>query len=102
MGIRLIALSAVFVGCSLQEVFFENDEYISGEAFYRERCVQCHGIDGKANLAGASDLSISNLNVEEMKDIVVNGLNAMPPFKGQYKQEETLEEMLEFIKSLRK
>ena len=57
----------------------EKDEVNPGKALYNERCVQCHGYDGKDCLAGAADLSISKMDDDSIQLLIVNGKNAMPP-----------------------
>lgn len=71
-----------------------------GEALYQAQCVICHGDDGKANLAGAKDLTISTKTEAEVIDIIKNGKNSMPKMGGIYNEQE-LKALNSYIMSLR-
>ncbi len=49
-----------------------------GKTLYEATCVTCHGADGKLGLAGAKDLTASEMDAEAIKDIILNGKNLMP------------------------
>ncbi len=49
----------------------------NGKELYEANCKLCHGSDGKAMLAGALDLSISQLDKNQIKDVILNGRNLM-------------------------
>jgi hypothetical protein len=42
------------------------------------------------------------MSASEIRETILDGKNAMPPFKHQIESEETLNEMVEFVKSLSK
>jgi uncharacterized membrane protein SirB2 len=48
-----------------------------GKELYEANCKLCHGSDGKAMLAGALDLSITQLDKGGIKDVILNGRNLM-------------------------
>lgn len=75
---------------------------VSGKELYKARCVVCHGLKGNAGLSGAADLSGSKLNDMDLRKVIENGRNSMPAFKSVIESEETLNETIEFVKSLRK
>ncbi|HAD15081.1 MAG TPA: cytochrome C [Saprospirales bacterium] len=52
----------------------------NGQSVFRERCVVCHGADGKLGLNGAKDLTQSALSLEERIEIITNGKKLMTPF----------------------
>lgn len=58
------------------------DNKAAGEKVFRTYCITCHGIDGKLELNGAKDLSISEISMEERINQVTNGKGLMTPFKG--------------------
>ena len=58
------------------------DNIAAGEKIFRTYCITCHGIDGKLELNGAKDLSISVVPLEERINQVTNGKALMTPFKG--------------------
>lgn len=49
---------------------------------YTMKCSLCHGDNGKLMLAGAPDLSISRLALEDRVALITYGKGAMPPQKG--------------------
>jgi len=71
-----------------------------GEALYKVQCAVCHGSDGKANLSGAKDLTISTKTEAQVIEIIKNGKNAMPKMGGIYNDQE-LKALNSYIMSLR-
>jgi mono/diheme cytochrome c family protein len=55
---------------------------------FKQYCALCHGIDGKMQLNGAKDLSLSILELEERIQIIREGKNTMTPFKGILKEDQ--------------
>ncbi|NND32264.1 MAG: cytochrome c [Saprospiraceae bacterium] len=64
------------------------DDMAAGEKVYRTYCIVCHGIDGKLELNGAKDLSISTIPIEERINQVTNGKGLMTPFQGILSEEQ--------------
>ena len=102
MVLRFIVPVSFLMGACAQPQPSEAGEKISGEELYEARCIVCHGIDGNAGLSGASDLSMSKLKDLEIRNVIEDGRNSMPAFKSIIESEETLNETIEFVKSLRK
>ncbi|WP_062356388.1 menaquinol-cytochrome c reductase cytochrome b/c subunit [Bacillus kwashiorkori] len=76
----------------------EVDKSHEGYAIYEQSCLACHG----ENLEGSGanpGLVGTEKSVDEIKDIAVNGIGAMPSgiFQGT---DEELEKLAEFIKSI--
>ena len=61
---------------------------IDAKLIFEKKCGLCHGNDGKLQLAQASDLSISQISLEERINIISNGKNTMAPFKAVLSEEE--------------
>lgn len=59
-----------------------------GALLYKERCISCHGADGKLGFAGAKDLTLSKKTHQEIITQVTNGKGAMTPFKNILAPEE--------------
>lgn len=59
-----------------------------GMAVFRQNCVICHGVDGRLNLNGAKDLSLSTRPLEERIQIITHGKNLMAPFGAILSPEE--------------
>lgn len=82
----LAALSLLLITGSfgLAEVYHKrkniSNEIVTGtdgKELYEANCKLCHGSDGKAMLAGALDLSITQLDKGGIKDVILNGRNLM-------------------------
>lgn len=61
-------------GIAKDNVVISND----GKSLYEANCALCHGGDGKLGASGAKDLSISMLDNEGIKEIILHGQGAMP------------------------
>lgn len=66
----------------------ENAASLDGKTLYKERCVSCHGVDGKLGFAGAKDLTQSSKSVQEIVNQVMNGKGAMTAYKNILTSEE--------------
>ena len=71
-----------------------------GKALFNAQCTICHGSDGKANLSGAKDLTLSTLSDDEIIKTIKTGKNAMPKMANIYNEQE-LKALVEYLKSLR-
>lgn len=71
-----------------------------GKALYYAQCVVCHGDDGKANLAGAKDLTISQKSAEEIATLIEKGKNTMPKMEGIYNEAE-IKALISYVMSMR-
>lgn len=61
---------------------------IDAQSLYMAKCVACHGADGKLGAAGAKNLAETKLSVDEVKQQIINGKGAMPPFGNQLTEDE--------------
>jgi mono/diheme cytochrome c family protein len=50
---------------------------INGEEIYKMKCASCHGMDGKAGLSGAADLSATVADKQSMITTILNGKGMM-------------------------
>jgi mono/diheme cytochrome c family protein len=64
------------------EKSINTDGTINGEEFYTNNCSSCHGADGKLKMAGAFDLSITQLSNDSISSIILNGRNTMTKING--------------------
>ncbi|MFY7938399.1 MAG: c-type cytochrome [Flavobacterium sp.] len=55
---------------------------LTGKEIFEERCVVCHGSNGKLGFNGAKDLTISKLTLNTIIEQVTNGKNAMAGYKN--------------------
>lgn len=78
-----------------------SESNINGQELYSASCAKCHGEDGKLNLLGAKDLSISTMDLNARIEIIKNGKNAMTPFSGML-NEEQIKAVAEYTETLKK
>lgn len=100
MVLRIVCAALVLVSCT--EVEPAGDSENPGKAFYQNRCAECHGLDGAAQLSGSADLTVSTLDEVALKKIIQDGKNAMPPFKLLIDSDSLLQQTMEYVISLRK
>lgn len=58
------------------------DAQPNGKEMYINNCAVCHGLNGKAGITGASDLSLSNISSDSISNIIESGRNMMKPING--------------------
>lgn len=73
-----------------------------GADFFQKRCAECHGMNGSACIAGATDLSTSKLSDAKIEKVILNGQKNMPPFKLLIDSDSVLVQLVEHVKTLRK
>lgn len=105
---KLIILCLMIFTFSFSLAYAENDKKI-----YDKKCAPCHGKDGKGNVAMLKmlkvDASLLNLVDKETQDktdedlvsIVVKGLNKMPAYGKNFKNEE-IKGIVSYIRTLAK
>jgi len=76
------------------------DAVAHGKALYAGNCVACHGEDGKAGIAGAKNLTISQLDEAGISNIISNGKNAMPPYKKVFNEQE-INALTKYVQSIK-
>ncbi len=72
-----------------------------GEVVYSSHCISCHGEHGDAMIAGAKNLKVTQLNDDQLKDIIHNGKpgTSMNAFKGL--TDDQLNGVVAYIKTLK-
>ncbi len=73
---------------------------VNGQEIYSENCVSCHGSDGALGLSGATDLSVSVLELNARIEIIKNGKSPMQPFNGIL-SEEQIKAVAEYTETLK-
>jgi mono/diheme cytochrome c family protein len=97
-----IALSAtILASCGGSNTDKKSDAPLSGEQVYMQNCITCHGVDGKAQMAGATDLSVSTLTAEQSAAVITNGRNGMRSFSNELSKDE-IDAVVKHIQTLRK
>ena len=100
----LFAILAVFSSCgeSGTGVNTSVPSALSGKELFVNNCAACHGMDGTLGVSGASDLSKSKLNTEEIIKILKNGRNGMPAFESILKSREGMVAVTAYTLELQK
>jgi cytochrome c553 len=73
----------------------ENGTLISandGKSLYESNCSKCHGKDGKLGMAGAMDLTATQLEVNSIAQIILHGRGAMVPVAVSEEQAKSISE----------
>lgn len=98
----IFLIGIALVACDEKKDHYDTDraEMISGEKFYQQNCIPCHGAKGDAEIGGAINLITSNLKEEEITQVIVEGRNGMMPFGNRLPSEETQSELVKYVKSL--
>ncbi len=73
---------------------------VDGKAIFEANCAACHGVDGKAMLAGATDMSVLSLSHEAYVNSITNGKGAMAAYKTILSAEQ-IEAVATYTESLK-
>lgn len=76
------------------------DLQVHGKEVYQTYCIACHQTDGKGGVAGAKSLIESQRTDEEIKHLISNGKNSMPPYKKVLSAQD-IEAVTAYIKKFR-
>lgn len=91
-SVAIVALAASCGGdAKSKTVQNESAEEVSTEdavKIFNRKCGLCHGKDGKKQLAGAPDLTQSELTKAERMALIKYGKGSMPPFEEQLNKKE--------------
>ena len=109
MVLKFFACSSIFfllTACSSgnlrKDAGKKNTPKVEGQELFELNCAICHGLDGTANVSGAKDLSVSHSTDAEIMLIIKNGKNGMPPMPEIAASKQKLQEIVEYVKGLRK
>ncbi len=61
---------------------------VNGKEIFEQKCVLCHGNDGKLGASGAKDLTLTQVNHAGILTLLSEGKNAMPSFKATLSVEQ--------------
>lgn len=78
----------------------DNADLKTGEIIYKNKCVKCHGDDGKSGLSGAKDLTTSALSHAQKVEIITSGKNSMEPYKDMLTVNQ-IEAVTNYIETLK-
>ena len=61
---------------------------LNGKEIFEQNCVSCHGSDGKLGTSGAKDLSVTQLPITGIIEIISNGKTPMAAYKDALTPEQ--------------
>ena len=97
----LIILIAIFFNSCQTKLKKDNKQSIE-ISIYKDNCSICHGDDGKKQVSGAKDLSVSTLSDELVKQAIINGNpNAGMPAYGNRLSPSEIDSLVSFVIRLR-
>ena len=92
IGLSISGAIITFGSCGASESgTAESKSHISSEdakALFKKYCVLCHGEDGKREVNGAKDLTLSEMPLNDRMEVISKGKNLMTPFQGILSPEE--------------
>ncbi len=101
MGKKIVLKKSIDSVINTDGKALDYDQMKHGETLYKAYCIQCHGGDGKLMLQKASDLSVTKMDRNQIKEIINNGKNTMPAFNKVLSSEET-QAIVTYVETLRK
>lgn len=86
-----------------EEIIQENaDNGLSNaKAIFEQECSRCHGLDGKQGLAGAKDLTVSQLTDAQKKEMILKGKGVMAGYEGRLSEQE-IDNLVLYVNTLKK
>ncbi|MCC7302609.1 MAG: cytochrome c [Bacteroidia bacterium] len=73
----------------------------NGVEVYKAKCSVCHGDDGKAMLMNSPDLSLSPMDFNQARVIIMEGKGTMPAFMDQMTHEQ-VDAVAKYVQTLKK
>jgi len=100
--LTIILAILAFVSCTEQSPRVQNEQISEAQvkSMYKTMCSICHGLDGTMAYAGAKDLSVSAMTLEEKIAIIKYGKSTMLPFENRltYKEITAIAEYIDTFK----
>ena len=99
----LVLMFAGLSACteSSPEGYMSSEKEPSGKHLFQMHCAACHGHDGALGVSGAKNLITSELPLSDVKDIINNGKNGMPAFKGILTEKPLVDSLTHYVLTLR-
>lgn len=102
-GFAEMAKKKPYIGKSIKTnvASIETNPVDFGNATYKANCVMCHGDDGKKGLAGAFDLTTSQLDKVGIIAVISSGRGSMAGYKSTLNEKE-INAVAEYLATIKK
>jgi mono/diheme cytochrome c family protein len=104
-AILFAAIGCVFLLTSCSHPDFSSDETgrVDGEKIYTYYCTSCHGPTGDRGAGKAANLIESRMEDRDIRHIILFGApNGMAAYQSMIKEEEELNALVDYVKTLRR
>lgn len=105
--VRCVLAAALLVGAVVLSTAARPDD--KSAALYKQKCVACHGADGKAETPAGKSMGVHSfqdpetvkMSDQELADIIEKGKGKMPKYSSSLKPDE-IKAMVAYIRTLGK
>ena len=104
----MVMLGVLMISCSNNPNSNSDGQRLSSieketpaKELFSNKCAVCHGNDGTAGISGAANLQTSQLNVDTIRQRIMDGKKNMPAFKEVLTPAQT-QRLSEYVKTLHK
>ncbi len=78
----------------------ESSNQKKGKQIFEKNCSTCHGLKGSLQASGASDLTISKLNKQQLIQVIRDGRRSMGSYKGTLSDSQ-IDSVAKYVMDLR-
>lgn len=101
-GIAEMSRSKPFIPAGADITTESSDMLVQGGILYRQKCVFCHGADGRKNYRTAKDLTSSSLSEDDISIIIRQGIKGkMPAYDLISINDQNIKALSLYVMSLR-
>lgn len=101
---RVLLISVLLLSCAAIA-----SAQSGGKNIFMSKCSICHGPDGSGktsmgktlNIADLHSAAVKQMSDAELKTVITNGKNKMPPFKGKLTDAQ-IDQVISYIRELQK
>ena len=89
--VRFCVITCLVAACFVISNNSHAADFFKGETLYKTYCQSCHGTSGQGVIGGAPNFARGQGLMKpdaSLYDVIVNGKNAMPAYRGVLKEEE--------------
>ncbi len=105
----IVAICLLFAACSNESGGEQTKKTVAAaeapatedaKTLFESRCSACHGSNGRAGIAGASDLQASRLDSNAIFQVIQNGRGNMPAYKAMITENE-IKQLVKYVDNLK-